>query len=82
MPPTWSRATPTATDVFVYDRQGMTVRVSVVGRGPGRRRQHVPSISADGRYVAFLSEATNLVPGDTNGIKDVFVHDRQTGRRA
>jgi hypothetical protein len=37
------------------------------------------SISADGRYVAFFSEATNLVPGDTNGFGDVFVHDRQTG---
>ena len=39
-----------------------------------------PSISADGRYVAFDSNATNLVPGDTNGYDDVFVHDRQTGQ--
>ena len=37
------------------------------------------SISADGRYVAFHSFATNLVPGDTNDNLDVFVHDRQTG---
>ena len=37
------------------------------------------SLSADGRYVAFTSEASNLVPGDTNGIRDVFVHDRNTG---
>ena len=34
------------------------------------------SISADGRYVAFESDADNLVPGDTNGKKDVFVRDR------
>ena len=35
-----------------------------------------PSISADGRLVAFGSEATNLVPDDTNGLDDVFVRDR------
>src|SRR5207247_7550333 len=38
-----------------------------------------PAISADGRFVAFASYASNLVPGDTNGDADVFVHDRQTG---
>ena len=38
-----------------------------------------PAISADGRFVAFISDATNLVPGDTNGRYDVFVRDRQTG---
>ena len=38
-----------------------------------------PAISADGRFVAFNSDATNLVPGDTNGADDVFVRDRQTG---
>src|SRR5689334_221677 len=38
-----------------------------------------PTISADGRFVAFLSEATNLVPGDTNGMADVFVRDLQAG---
>jgi Tol biopolymer transport system component len=38
-----------------------------------------PSISADGRYVAFISSARDLVPGDTNGATDVFVRDRQTG---
>ena len=37
------------------------------------------AISADGRYVAFVSDATNLVAGDTNDLPDVFVHDRQTG---
>ena len=38
-----------------------------------------PSVSADGRFVAFLSHATNLVAGDTNNRVDVFVRDRQTG---
>lgn len=37
------------------------------------------AVSDDGRYVAFSSSATNLVPDDTNGVQDVFLHDRQTG---
>jgi len=69
-------------DIFVHDRQtGETTRVSVStggvqGNGPSHGEM---AISADGRVVAFTSEATNLVPGDTNGIEDIFVHDRQTG---
>jgi len=38
-----------------------------------------PSISADGRYVAFVSSATNLVDGDTNGVSDAFVRDTCAG---
>ena len=38
-----------------------------------------PSISADGRFVAFASYASNLVAGDTNGTDDVFVRDRKQG---
>ena len=38
------------------------------------------SISSDGRYVAFSSSAANLVPGGTNSVVDVFVHDRLTGK--
>lgn len=38
-----------------------------------------PAVSADGRFVAFQSFASNLVPGDTNGLTDVFVRDRRTG---
>lgn len=57
-----------------------TTSVSVDSAGnQGDLSSNEPSISADGRYVAFLSQATNLVPGDTNGVWDVFVHDRQTG---
>jgi Tol biopolymer transport system component len=68
-------------DVFVHDRQiGVTSRVSVKTDGTqGNGGSFQPSISADGRYIAFLSEASNLVAGDTNGAYDVFVHDRQTG---
>jgi Tol biopolymer transport system component len=70
------------TDVFVHDRvTGQTVRVSVSSDGAqASGRSWWSCISADGRYVAFVSEATNLVPGDTNGLADVFVHDRETGQ--
>jgi Tol biopolymer transport system component len=68
-------------DVFVRDLvAGATTRVSV---GPGGAesddRSFSPSISDDGRYVAFSSFAATLVPGDTNRLLDVFVHDRSTG---
>ena len=68
-------------DIFVRDRStGVTARVSVSTTGePGDSYSYDPSISADGRYVAFTSAATNLVPGDTNARPDVFVHDRTTG---
>jgi Tol biopolymer transport system component len=67
-------------DVFVRDRQAnTTTRVSVApGGAEANAGSTSPSISADGRYVAFLSDATNLVPGDTNTVRDVFVFDRQT----
>ncbi len=69
-----------ATDVFVYDRQtGVIERVSVANAGTeANGNSELPSISADGRYVAFESDASNLVSGDTNGFTDVFVYDRQT----
>jgi hypothetical protein len=68
-------------DVFVRDRQnGTTVRVSLsTGGAQGNGDSMAPSISGDGRYVAFESLASNLVTGDTNGTWDVFVHDLQTG---
>jgi len=73
--------TNSRTDVFVHDRvTGATERVSVATGGvQGNHHSLNPSISADGRYVAFWSWATNLVAGDTNGGFDVFVHDRATG---
>ena len=75
-------------DIFVHDRQtGTTERVSVDSSGNqadpgglgGGASSGYPAISADGRYVAFYSVASNLVPNDTNGTADAFVHDRQTG---
>ena len=68
-------------DVFVHDRRtGATQAISVGPSGlPGNENNYPPAISADGRYVAFASEASNLVAGDTNGVGDVFVRDRTTG---
>src|SRR5437870_5456318 len=74
-------------DVFVHDRQtGTTERVSVASDGAqGNGSSGLvtfafpPALSADGRFVAFVSFATNLVASDTNGATDVFVHERQTG---
>jgi Tol biopolymer transport system component len=69
-------------DVFVRDRVAKkTTRVSVRSDGAeGTGESYEPSISADGRHVAFMSYATNLVAGDTNEAGDVFVHDRVTGK--
>jgi Tol biopolymer transport system component len=70
-----------ASDVFVRDRAtGHTSRVSVDSSGvEGNGNSVYPSISPDGRYVAFVSAASNLVPDDTNTTGDVFVHDLSTG---
>ncbi|WP_235738925.1 TolB family protein [Nocardioides alcanivorans] len=69
-------------DVFVHDRVTQTYeRVSVASNGTqGNGNSSHGSISDDGRYVSFLSVATNLAPGDTNNVGDVFRHDRQTGQ--
>ena len=69
-------------DVFVHDRQtGQTNRISLAGGGTqGNGNSSAPAISADGRYVAFSSAASNLVTGDSNGFIDIFIHDRQTGQ--
>jgi len=68
-------------DVFAHDRAtGTTTRVSVSSTGAQSTRQSVGAqVSGDGRFVAFDSDATNLVPGDANGRTDVFVHDRVSG---
>jgi Tol biopolymer transport system component len=68
-------------DIFVRDRQlGTTERASTDSAGvQGNGISFQPALSADGRLVVFESVATNLVAGDTNGVTDVFVHDRLSG---
>ncbi len=68
-------------DIYVHDRVTRTTRLVT----PGLNGEHSnsfsqwPAISASGRYVAFQSDASNLVPGDTNGTSDVFRSDAITG---
>jgi Tol biopolymer transport system component len=74
-----------ALDVFVADLPtGSVSRVSLAtDGGQANDRSYSPSISADGRIVAFASFGNNLVPGDTNGLLDVFIRrrDQQTTTR-
>jgi Tol biopolymer transport system component len=67
-------------DVFLRDRISRTTeRLSVSSAGAqATQNSFQPSVSADGRFVAFLSDANNLATGDTNDSRDVFVRDRQT----
>src|SRR5919199_3822914 len=68
-------------DIFVRDRiTNTTTRVSVDSAGNHQRNSSSgsPSISADGRFVAFTTNAFNLVPGDTNSSRDIFVRDTLT----
>ncbi|MEG3908587.1 calcium-binding protein [Microcoleus sp. w2-18bC1] len=67
-------------DIFVRDTlANTTTRVSVDSAGnQGNKYSGEPSISANGRFVAFRSDATNLVPGDTNDNPDIFVRDLLT----
>jgi Tol biopolymer transport system component len=69
-------------DCFLYDRKTRKFRlVSVNSAGKqGNGESTGPWISDDGRFVAFASSASNLVPGDTNAKDDVFVRDLRTGR--
>ena len=76
----WSPATRTAPQTYyVHDREtDTTERVTVTSAGleTGGAWYDRPSLSADGRYVAFSSPISGVVPDDTNASSDVFVHDR------
>ena len=73
--------TNNATDVFVRDLvNGTNILVSIsTNGGCANGVSGESAMTPDGRYVAFASTASNLVPNDTNGIRDIFVRDLQTG---
>lgn len=73
--------TNNASDIFLRDLQaGTTELISIAADGSwGNGPSADPAITPDGRYVAFVSQASNLVPGDANGIPDVFVRDTVAG---
>jgi hypothetical protein len=67
-------------DIYARAGSGPIQRVSVaVDGGDPDGRSFEPDVSADGRFVVFTSEASNLVAGDVNGVTDIFVRDLQTG---
>ncbi len=67
-------------DVFIYDMQMNTVTMASVDSSgaQGNGFSMSPTISGDGRYVVFRSNASNLTPGDTNGSPDIYVRDIQS----
>ena len=73
------------TDVFVRDRvTGTTQRVNIASDGTQANGNDnsvsiKARISTDGRYIVFNTPASNLVPNDTNGKSDIFIHDRLNG---
>jgi Tol biopolymer transport system component len=74
-------------DIYLYEHSASSLqRVSLTSTGGERNqgtesasRSVAPAISGNGRYVAYATTASNVVPGDTNGTQDVFVTDVQTG---
>lgn len=69
-------------DIFLRDLAGGTttlLSVNQSGAGTANGESSEPVMTPDGRYVAFVSAASNLVPNDTNGLADVFVRDLQSG---
>ena len=73
-----------ANDIFVRDRVANTTTLITLGLGGTATNagSYAPAISANGNVIAYESDATNLVPGDVNGVRDVFVLDRAAGNFA
>ena len=69
-------------DVYLYDvlaQTNLLVSQNDTGTGAGNDVSDSPTISPDGRFVAFRSFASNLVPGDNNGVPDIFLYDHSSG---
>ena len=67
-------------DIFVRSLGNGAIWIASLDSAGGQANDHskIPTLSADGRFVCFLSSASNLVPGDSNGFDDVFIHDLLT----
>ena len=68
-------------NVFIYDvltHTNQLISQNVTGHGGGNGDSDSPALSPDGRFVAYRSFATNLVPGDSNGMPDLFIYDRNS----
>jgi hypothetical protein len=72
-----------ASDVFVKDLQTgqeELVSVNLAGTAAGNGMSSSPAMSSDGRFVAFVSKASDLAANDSNGVSDVFLRDRMLGK--
>ena len=79
---TRSSAANRTNQVYLYDLEGglnTLVSTSHAVAGPANDGSDSPVLSADGRFLAYRSLASDIVPGDTNGVPDIFLYDRQTG---
>jgi hypothetical protein len=77
-----ARDTNGAKDVYLYNvlaKTNFLISQNLNGTGAGDGASDSPVISPDGRFVAYRSAADNLVPGDSNGVPDVFIYDRTSG---
>ena len=76
-----AKGTSGGTDVYVHNlTANTTVRASVTSAAArGNGHSEAPTISANGRFVAFESVATNFIASDTNGVADIFLHDMSSG---
>jgi Tol biopolymer transport system component len=77
-----STDTNAVNDIYLYDvlaKTNFLVSHNLSGTGVGDGASDEPVISPDGRFVAYRSAADNLVPGDNNGVPDVFIYDRTAG---
>ena len=67
-------------DIFLYDREtGVTELISMNEGVQSNGNSTSATISDDGRFITYDSDATNLVAGATSGVRQVYLHDRQTG---
>ncbi len=67
-------------DVFLYDRTNDTLELISTNKNgsDANGRSYAPSLSSDGRYVVFTSEASDLIVGDDNGVTDIYIRDTQS----
>jgi Tol biopolymer transport system component len=72
--------TNNSSDIFLYDLTTRTTQRISQATSQADKGSYYPAVAAEGKIIAFESEATNLVTGDTNGFSDIFIHDLTTGQ--
>jgi hypothetical protein len=78
----YSASPSSLSQIYLYDflaKTNLLVSHCYYSTAAGNDSSDSPDISADGRFIAYRSAATNIVPGDVNGVSDIFLFDRQSG---